>query len=376
MRARVPLACLSPLVFIFGRTARIVCHSQSCPSERTLMNASAYSAMGVPTIRAIKCLSTLVILLSLTSLLASGANAQSEVTMSVTGPGGSAHSVTRYAGGTVTLEFTQTTPDGSSENRTVSAKLSDLDLENVYFSMDSRYDRFGARLQCKADRGDCVSEQGAGNTSDLSAWCDSEVECRQFINFLKQAQAPGPTPQSIQPPVQAPPVQNRPVAAAPQAAAAAPPSPAMLSALRDLIATISWLNGVQAVNNSALDKLLKQIEAGKQPTPPPPTKPVYAAFAQAGGFDANGSWGAATASDLNTAIANANGNCSQGANTSCDDEGYCLLRSGVWAAWASDLMVAGNSAFACNLKAQDEAISQAQTWCGDGCKVLWSGVGP
>jgi hypothetical protein len=53
-----------------------------------------------------------------------------------------------------------------------------------------------------------------------------------------------------------------------------------------------------------------------------------------------------------------------------------MLRSGLWGAWASDLTVAGNTAFGCNLKTQDEAIAQAQAWCGEGCKVLWSGVAP
>src|SRR5690348_11597873 len=136
---------------------------------------------------------------------------------------------------------------------------------------------------------------------------------------------------------------------------------------------ISWLNSAQGVNNTVLDRLLKQIEANKPPIQPP-RNPTYAAFAQAGGFDANRAWGAATGSDLNMAIASASGNCSKGARTGCDDEGYCLLRSGLWGAWASDLTVASNSAFACNLKTQDEAIAQAQSWCGDGCKVLWSGV--
>jgi hypothetical protein len=297
--------------------------------KEVVMNSSGHSAMGIRTTNMINRLSTLARLLTLIFLLAGRANAQNEVTMSVTGPGGSAHSVAQYASGTIKVEFESRVFDvfgrPVGETNTDSSKLSDLDLDNVDFGMDStRYNRFYAGLNCKADRGDCVSEQitssestSSGNSliNQIVIWCDSQNECQQFINTLRQAEAPrsrpvvtNPMPQSVQ----TPPVQTRPAAPAPaqpQAAvqASAPAtSPAAVSALRDLISMISWLNGAQGVDKSTLDKLLKQIEAGRQPMPPPPAKPVYAAFAQAGGFDANGAWGGATASDLNTAIASAN----------------------------------------------------------------------
>lgn len=104
-------------------------------------------------------------------------------------------------------------------------------------------------------------------------------------------------------------------------------------------------------------------------------RPTFAAFSQAGGFDANGAWGVGTASDLNSAIGQAENTCHAGTKSVCDDEGYCMLRPGLWGAWASDLRVAGNTAFACNLASQDASRQQAQAWCGDGCKVIWAGDG-
>jgi len=136
-----------------------------------------------------------------------------------------------------------------------------------------------------------------------------------------------------------------------------------------------WLSTADT-SSTALDNLARNIPAPQQTAPKPaPQRVIYAAFAQAGGFDANGSWGAATAANLNAAIGMAETTCSNGGQNLCGDEGYCILQSGLWGGWASDLMVAGNSAFACNFKSQDEARSQAQAWCGPDCKVLWSGAG-
>ncbi|MGH9574983.1 MAG: hypothetical protein ACRD40_15810 [Candidatus Acidiferrales bacterium] len=101
---------------------------------------------------------------------------------------------------------------------------------------------------------------------------------------------------------------------------------------------------------------------------------TYFAFAQAGGFDANGAWGVGTDSDLNSAISAAENKCHEGALL-CGDEGYCALHSGLWGAWASDLKVAGSSAFACNMTTESQARAQAQANCGSECKVLWSGAG-
>jgi len=101
---------------------------------------------------------------------------------------------------------------------------------------------------------------------------------------------------------------------------------------------------------------------------------TYFAFAQAGGFDANGAWGVGVGGDLNTAIAGAEQNCGQQA-TSCGDEGHCALKPGQWGAWASDLQNPGNSAYACNFSSNTAARSQAQASCGTDCSVLWSGAG-
>lgn len=147
------------------------------------------------------------------------------------------------------------------------------------------------------------------------------------------------------------------------------------SNLHGLLASIGWLSGTNS-GDSALDQLLRNIK----PTQTPPKRSTqsvhftYAAFAQAGGFDANGAWGVGTGTDLNSAIGAAGNTCRQGA-TICDDEGYCVLRPGLWGAWASDLQVAGNNAFTCNLTSEDAARAQAQAWCGSGCKVLWSRAG-
>ncbi len=101
----------------------------------------------------------------------------------------------------------------------------------------------------------------------------------------------------------------------------------------------------------------------------------FAAFAQSGGFDANSGWGVATGMDLNSTIAMANTACVAKAKTTCDDQGYCMLRPGFWSAWASDLKYMGGKAFACNLKTGEDARNRALTMCGKGCTVLWTGMG-
>jgi len=106
-----------------------------------------------------------------------------------------------------------------------------------------------------------------------------------------------------------------------------------------------------------------------------PQKAYYAAFAQSDGFDANDGWGAATGTDLNSTIGKANTTCVARARTTCGDQGYCMLRPGLWSAWASDLKYLGGKAFACNLKTEEEARNQAQASCGQGCNVLWMGSG-
>ena len=116
-----------------------------------------------------------------------------------------------------------------------------------------------------------------------------------------------------------------------------------------------------------------------RPTPesprPAPQQPTFVAFAQSAGFDANGGYGYAIGTDLNATVGRANAECVARAKTSCADEGYCMLKPGLWGAWASDLKYIGSKAFTCNLSSEDEARNRAQAWCGEGCKVLWTGVG-
>jgi hypothetical protein len=350
------------------------------------------AASPLPTNKAATRLSgTLAWLAVLFILCATRATGQGEIVVQFQGrlDSGRISFVSRYAGGMVVSEYEQTSDPvprlsfaGSVETGRDSAKLSDLDLENAEIRADPRFGGyFSADLPCKA-KSDCVSSQSSvyGNwppRPDIGIACNSVNECQQFIEALKQAQAPKPQnpgnrttqPRSAPAPVPQPGVQTR----TPSANTSGPAA----TALQDILANIGWLsnNDGTGAGKSALDNLANSIKPGKRPAPAPPTKPTYAAFSQAGGFDANGAWGVGTGADLNSAIGMASGNCSAKARTGCDDQGYCMLKPGLWGAWASDLKVAGNSAFACNLKSEDEARNQAQAWCGAECKVFWSGAG-
>jgi hypothetical protein len=207
--------------------------------------------------------------------------------------------------------------------------------------------------------------------------CNSQQACVDFLNAMKNALAPKPASPQVGGPQSAPGALPAVVPASVPRPVVRTPAPAG-SGLHDLLANIAWLsgNGSTPPGKSALDNLVQTIKPTQDPAPKPPRvqHPTFAAFSQAGGFDANGAWGAGTGTDLNSAIGAAGNTCHQGA-TICDDEGYCALRPGLWGAWASDLKVAGNSAFTCNVATEDEARAQAQAWCGDACKVLWSGAG-
>jgi hypothetical protein len=99
---------------------------------------------------------------------------------------------------------------------------------------------------------------------------------------------------------------------------------------------------------------------------------TYVAFAQSGGFDANGAWGMGSSRNQGTAIGTALREC-QARSLFCGSEGDCALRPGMFVAFASDGKVAGNRGLACNYATAALATSTALSWCGAGCRVLYSG---
>lgn len=293
------------------------------------------------------------------------------------GAGRSYSIVSRYADGIVMNETEELYQDGSRNTEKWSAKLSDLDLGSMPTLGRTGDGAFVAELPCKGQNR-CVSDrsiQGTQLFDSIPIDCNSANECLDFVKGLKEIQ----TPKLVEnrttraPQVQSSEIQARPASVSPSLAQ----TPAA-SDLHDLLASIGWLSpGGTPPGKSALDNLVQNIKPSRKLAPKAiqVQHPTFAAFSQAGGFDANDAWGVGTATDLNVAIRQAENTCHQGAPSVCDDEGYCVLRSGLWGAWASDLKVAGNTAFACNLPSEDAAQQQAQAWCGDGCKVLWSGAG-
>jgi hypothetical protein len=268
-----------------------------------------------------------------------------------------------------------------------------MDVSDIDFDQSSVADngyRVTIDLNCKQGQL-CVPYDGTNGNgpvsdrrSDLTIFCNSKEECVAFFNALRDSvysasrpAAPKPDnlgntttqPRSVPGPVPQPVTQTRTPSVTTSTSATG-------TALQDILANIGWLsnNGGNGPGNTALGNLANRIRSGQRPAPTPVARPSYAAFSQAGGFDANGAWGVGTGTDLNSAVGTASGNCSQRAQTGCDDEGYCMLRPGLWGAWASDLKVAGNSAFTCNVATDEAARAQAQAWCGAECKVLWSGA--
>jgi hypothetical protein len=257
----------------------------------------------------------------------------------------------------------------------------DFDRSNVVDNGDFRF----IDLNCKQGPL-CVPYDGTNGDgpvsdrrSDLTIYCNSKEECVAFFNALRDSVSSARRPPARN--EEKPFGQPEPVTGDSRIPRTLPPSSttsvtATGTALQDILANIGWLSNSKGTGagNSALDNLANSIRSGQRPAPAPVARPSYAAFAQAGGFDANGAWGVGTGTDLNSAVGTASGNCSQRAQTGCDDQGYCMLRPGLWGAWASDLKVAGNSAFTCNVATDEAARAQAQAWCGAECKVLWSGA--
>jgi len=293
----------------------------------------------------------------------------------------------RLDGRELHFDFHDASPTGSGDN-SGDIDVSELDLNAAEVGeVGGSPGLYTTNLMCKGQTS-CVQIHHSGgirldnesSPSDISQPyidlnCNSQETCVDFLNAMKNALAPKrETPNAPQAPVTQSLVSSAIPASAPQPAAQAQ-VPADTE-LHDLLSSIGWLstNGGAPTGKSALDNLVQNIKPGQDPAPNPPQNVTYAAFSQAGGFDANGSWGIGTATDLNSAVGQAENTCHQGAQGVCDDEGYCMLRQGLWGAWASDLKVAGNTAFACNLPSADAARQQAQAWCGDGCKVLWTGA--
>lgn len=306
--------------------------------------------------------------------------------------------VSRYSGGTLTVEVSDTphdyTREGCSNGGTVcghwegnrTAQVSNLVLEGVAiqqgccdeFGLTST-EGYGFLVPCKGGKR-CVSDQGhfTGYTEGLgngngSAWqlvvsCGSRDECSEFLEALKGRRKPDATTVQRLPPVRTEPSVQTPAQKPAPISNDKPSDP-----LREILDSISRRNG--KAGNSSLDQLERKTEPTARKPLPPVSRAFYAAFAQSGGFNANDGWGAATGPDLNSAIASANTACVNRAGTTCGDEGYCMMRPGLWSAWASDLKYLGGKAFACNLKTEEDARNQALAWCGSGCRVLWAGEG-
>jgi hypothetical protein len=105
---------------------------------------------------------------------------------------------------------------------------------------------------------------------------------------------------------------------------------------------------------------------------------IYLAFAVSAGFNANGGWGLAMGTNLNSTIGAANNACRNSSGTFCGDVGYCLGNppSGRWAAFATDRKPDGAYAWGCGYASQAAAISSVLNRCTNiltQCSVVWSG---
>jgi hypothetical protein len=328
--------------------------------------------------RYIRALTLLLVL-----ILLHGPPSSGQVNPEVRFQSGSNRVESRYARGALSVVQHFSNGDIVTE----SASVSDLDLENVTSGdVGPEPGRFYASLPCKHQRS-CVSKDVPAcaivpgcrtqQTDNIEIACNSLTECAEFVQALKQEQVPKP----CNPESRTTQAKTRSM----QSSASQTPDPksvgqpATANPLQDILASIGWLSNPNGSGSagSALDNLLQKITPAQSPvsksTQVP--RPTFAAFSQAGGFDANGAWGIGTGSDLNSAVGQAGNTCHARAQSVCDDEGYCIIRAGLWSAWASDLKVAGNTAFACNLASEAEARARAQAWCGDSCKVIWAGAG-
>jgi hypothetical protein len=260
------------------------------------------------------------------------------------------------------------------------ANVVNLELDNV--SIDGNGTDFSFRLNCKGHsncasmthsydvpRDPAMSYRGKMDQVDsVDISCNSRSECQNFLDALKASRRPAAPPPSETRTAQP---QPTPASATPSSTPSRPADDARApdSATKDISDSIGWKNG----STKKLDELAKKKPVAPK-EPERPWRPTYAAFAQSAGFDANSGWGAGTSTDLNSAIGAANVSCVNRSGTLCGDEGYCMLRPGMYGAWASDLKYLGAKGSACNYKSLDEAEAQALAWCGStACQILWSG---
>jgi hypothetical protein len=263
----------------------------------------------------------------------------------------------------------------------------DLDTATVIANSNSGSERGDLTIQCKNGEncvtgsvkytGSIVVSEGEKLNSDptvaaaiLDIDCESVRQCEDFLNALRASirSKVGRVSDLSKPTIRE--TQNSSQRASSGSSAKPPP-------LSDADIFGDILNGISLRNGGPGKNTLDQL--GKKPLPAS-NKPsqeskqfIYVAFAQSAGFDANDKYAYGEDANLNNAITKANTTCAVNANTMCGDEGYCQLRPGLFGAWASDQKYGGAKAFACNLVTQQEAVEQALSWCGSGCKVLWRG---
>ena len=114
--------------------------------------------------------------------------------------------VARYADGMLTSEGMSDYSSGKFWTGSYSAKLSDLDLENVnYGTFTTEPGKpAAATLSCKGS-GDCISKKGkwtqikcdadlcnknvdpSGTDHSVDIWCESVQKCQEFVKTLKDA---------------------------------------------------------------------------------------------------------------------------------------------------------------------------------------------
>ncbi|HEV3059456.1 MAG TPA: hypothetical protein VGY48_14490 [Vicinamibacterales bacterium] len=99
---------------------------------------------------------------------------------------------------------------------------------------------------------------------------------------------------------------------------------------------------------------------------------TWVAWAQSGGFDANGAVGVGRSPDRFVAIGDAERDC-QGKSFQCGSAGDCALKPGLYAAFASDGQWVGNKGFVCNEPTLQLAQQKAVALCGANCTLKWSG---
>jgi len=149
-----------------------------------------------------------IVVLSVCGMRARVASGQNELLVRFQSPA-RGEIVSRYADGTLTVEGKADLSSGKWWTGTYSAKLSDLDFENVNIGTLTSEPGAAATLSCKANS-DCVSKKGKwiqikcdadicnkgvhpdGTDSSIDVWCESLQKCQSFVKALKEVQTPVP----------------------------------------------------------------------------------------------------------------------------------------------------------------------------------------